>query len=126
MSDIIGSKKVLLVSMALTTLFLGLVVKTTGTLAVVSFILAGALNAAPNSANIVMARNFMTNNTTFASGLIMGLAPALGGIGTLSQGRLADIFGIVPSFLFLLIPLAISCALTAVLPGTSSGSQNQE
>lgn len=126
MSDIIGSKKVLLVSMALTTLFLGLVVKTTGTLAVVSFILAGALNAAPNSANIVMARNFMTNNTTFASGLIMGLAAGLGGIGTLSQGRLADIFGIVPSFLFLLIPLAISCALTAVLPGTSSGSQNQE
>ncbi|HZX46961.1 MAG TPA: MFS transporter [Clostridia bacterium] len=126
LSDIMGSKKVLLVSMVLTTLFLSLVVKTSGILAVASFVLAGSLNAAPNSANIVMARNYMPNNTTFANGLIMGLAAGLGGIGTLYQGRLADTFGILPSFLFLLIPLAVSCVLTIVLPRTSPTSCQQE
>lgn len=125
LSDIIGSKKVLVMSMVLTTLFLALVVKTTGILAVVSFVLAGALNAAPNSANIVMARSFMPDNTTFATGLIMGLAAGLGGIGTLYHGHLADTFGIVPSFLFLLIPLAVSCILSALLP-RGSGSLRQQ
>lgn len=126
LSDIFGSKKVLLVSMALTTLFLVLVVKTNGILAVASFVLAGALNSAPNSANIVMARNFMPNNTTFATGLVMGLASGLGGIGTLYHGHLADTFGIIPSFLFLLIPLGASCVFSAVLPGTYPSSQKQE
>lgn len=126
LSDIIGSKKVLLASMVLSTLSLWLVVNTTGMLSVVSFVLAGALNAAPNSANIVMARGFMPNNTTLATGLLMGLAGGLGGVGTLYHGHLADTYGIIPSFLFLLIPLAVCCILSAVLPGNIPDTQRQE
>ncbi len=120
LSDIVGNRKVLVVSMVLTTLFMGLTTKTSGILAMVSFILTGAMNSAPNSANIVMARHFLPNNSTFATGLIMGLGAGLGGIGTLYHGYMADTTGIASSFLFLLIPLALSCILTMILPHNTS------
>jgi FSR family fosmidomycin resistance protein-like MFS transporter len=116
LSDMHGNRKVLIVSMVFTTLFLGLTVQTSGILALIAFVLTGTLNSSPNSANIVMARDFLPNNSTFATGLIMGLGAGLGGIGTLYHGYMADAAGIVPSFLFLLIPLTASCILSLMLP----------
>jgi len=120
LSDTHGSRKVLIVSIMFAALFLLLMVHTTGIPAMAAFVLTGALNAVPNSANIVMARSFLPNNSTFATGLIMGLGAGLGGIGTLYHGYLADTVGIVSSFLFLLIPLAVSCILSLILPRSLS------
>jgi FSR family fosmidomycin resistance protein-like MFS transporter len=126
LSDIIGTKKVLVLTMALTAVFLGLTIQTTGVVTMVTFILTGVLISASNSANILLTRDRLPGNATLATGLIMGLGGGMGGLGVLLQGYLGDVVGIMPSFMYLLVTVILSSILAAVLPNTAHRYQKYE
>lgn len=119
LSDVLGNKRVFIISMLLATLSVGAVVQGSRIIAIIGYALAGPFLAAPNTANIIMAREYMPDNATLATGLIMGLGGGLGGLGVLVQGYLADITGLTASFIYLLIPLGVSCGLLLLLAKSS-------
>jgi MFS transporter, FSR family, fosmidomycin resistance protein len=94
LADRFGYKKTVLTSFLLTPLFLFLFFYTTGTLSLIFFAFAGLFIISSNSVTMAMGQAFMPRNVAMASGLILGLAMGIGGIGTTVFGWLADQFGI--------------------------------
>ena len=93
-ADRFGYKRTVLFSLGLTPLFLYLFFFTSGTIALVFFAVAGLLIISSNSVTMAMGQSFMPQNVGMASGLILGLAMGIGGIGTTALGWVADHFGI--------------------------------
>ncbi|MDI6706810.1 MAG: MFS transporter [Bacillota bacterium] len=116
LSDIIGTKRVLILTMVLIIACLGATVYSTGVMAMASFVLTGIFISASNSANILLTRDLLPNNATLATGLIMGLATGIGSLGVLLQGYLGDIYGIPFSFVCLFITVVVSGLLTITVP----------
>ncbi len=75
---------------------------------------AALLSATPSS--VVWAQEMMPDNAAMASGMMMGFAYGLGGLGTAITGTLADLTGLHFAFLFLLVPLVLSIPLTHSIP----------
>ncbi len=94
LADRFGYKRTVLIGLLLTPLFLFLFFYTTGPLSLVFFALAGLFIISSNSVTMAMGQAFMPRNVAMASGLILGLAMGIGGIGTTVFGWLADQFGI--------------------------------
>jgi FSR family fosmidomycin resistance protein-like MFS transporter len=94
LADRFGYKRTVLISLLLTPLFLFLFFYTTGILSLVFFALAGLFIISSNSVTMAMGQAFLPRNVAMASGLILGLAMGIGGIGTTIFGWLADQFGI--------------------------------
>jgi MFS transporter, FSR family, fosmidomycin resistance protein len=94
LADRFGYKRTVLASFGLSPLFLYLFFFTTGTFSLVSFAIAGLLLISSNSVTMAMGQSFMPGNVGMASGLILGLAMGIGGIGTTALGWVADHFGI--------------------------------
>lgn len=115
--DIVGSKKVLLVSNVLASFFLLMIIFTTGLPMVMAFILMGLSLNASSTSNIVMAYELMPENLNLATGLIMGLAGGLGGLVMLVYGKIADMQGLMASSLYLIVPLVLGVCMTMFFPG---------
>ncbi|RPJ38342.1 MAG: MFS transporter [Deltaproteobacteria bacterium] len=94
LADRFGYKRTVLISFLLTPLFLFLFFYTTGTLSLIFSAFAGLFIISSNSVTMAMGQAFMPRNVAMASGLILGLAMGIGGIGTTVFGWLADQFGI--------------------------------
>ncbi|MBM4331261.1 MAG: MFS transporter [Deltaproteobacteria bacterium] len=94
LADRFGYKRTVLVSLGLTPVFLYLFLFTSGMLSLVFFAVAGLLIISSNSVTMAMGQSFMPQNVGMASGLILGLAMGIGGIGTTLLGWVADHFGI--------------------------------
>ncbi|NCB41160.1 MAG: MFS transporter [Clostridia bacterium] len=114
--DIIGSKKVLLFSNVIASLFLLMIYFTTGIPMLIAFVLMGLSLNASNTSNIVMAYELMPENLNLATGLIMGLAGGLGGLMMLVYGKIADMQGLMSSTLYLIVPLVIGVGMTMLFP----------
>jgi MFS transporter, FSR family, fosmidomycin resistance protein len=87
-----------------------------GPVAVVMLGLFGAILTSSFSVSVVLAQAYLPRNAGMASGLIVGFAIGLGGVGVTVLGRVADHWG-VPAALWIsaLMPLA-AFALTRLLP----------
>jgi FSR family fosmidomycin resistance protein-like MFS transporter len=94
LADRFGYKRTVLTSFGLTPLFLYLFFFTTGIISLISFAIAGLLIISSNSVTMAMGQSFMPRNVGMASGLILGLAMGIGGIGTTALGWVADQYGI--------------------------------
>ncbi len=94
LGDRFGYKRTVLTSFGLTPLFLYLFFFTTGTISLISFAIAGLLIISSNSVTMAMGQSLMPRNVGMASGLILGLAMGIGGIGTTALGWVADQYGI--------------------------------
>jgi FSR family fosmidomycin resistance protein-like MFS transporter len=123
LSDIIGSKRVLLYTILLMTICLGMLLQFGGIIAMTAFMLIGILISASNAANILMTRDFLPQNATMATGLILGLGAGIGGLGVMLQGHIADISGMSVSFIYLLVSVAVSFILVAFLPQPESSGK---
>lgn len=115
--DIIGSKRVLLISNVLAALFLLMIYFTNGIPMVIAFILMGLSLNASSTSNIVMAYELMPESLNLATGLIMGLAGGLGGLIMLVYGKIADMQGLMASTLYLIVPLLLAVGMTMLFPG---------
>jgi len=118
LGDRFGRKNTILWSLFLCVpaLFLFLNSSVTVPSASILLFISGAtlLSAMPSS--VVWAQEMMPDNAAMASGMMMGFAYGLGGLGTAITGAMADLTGLHFAFLFLLVPLVFSIPLTYSIP----------
>ena len=98
LADRYGYKKMVLITLGLSSIFLYLFYATQGTLSLIFFTLAGLVLISSNSTTMAMAQSFMPQNLGMASGLILGFSMGIGGVSTTILGWVADHWG-VPSAL---------------------------
>ncbi len=98
LADRYGYKKMVLITLGLSSIFLYLFYTTEETLSLIFFTLAGLVLISSNSTTMAMAQSFMPRNLGMASGLILGFAMGIGGVSTTILGWVADHWG-VPSAL---------------------------
>jgi MFS transporter, FSR family, fosmidomycin resistance protein len=112
LADRFGYKKMVLITLALSSVFLYLFYATEGTLSLVFFSIAGLALISSNSTTMAMAQSFMPRNLGMASGLILGFSMGIGGVSTTLLGLVADHWGI-PATLqitcLLPIPAFLAC-----------------
>lgn len=119
-TDIVGTKNMMILSFALATAGTLLMILSSGFVTVTAFLLTSFFISTANSSNILIARDIMPKNATFATGMIMGLAGGVGGIGIYLTGAMADSVGLLRAIAFLLIPLLTISFLSVFLPKTAS------
>lgn len=100
-ADRYGYKRAVVFSLGLTSIFLYLFFYTSGMWSMIFFLVAGFLLVFSNAVTMAMGQSLMPENLGMASGLILGLAMGIGGIGTTILGAVADHWGI--SFTLLII-----------------------
>lgn len=94
LADRYGYKKIVLISLGLSSIFLYFFYMTEGTLSLIFFMAAGLILISSNAITMVMGQSFMPRNLGMASGLILGFAMGVGGIATTVLGWVADNWGI--------------------------------
>ena len=94
LADRFGYKKMVLVTLGLSSVFLYLFYATGGTLSLIFFSIAGLVLISSNSTTMAMAQSFMPRNLGMASGLILGFSMGVGGVSTTLLGLVADHWGI--------------------------------
>jgi len=116
LNDAIGSKKVIIMTNILAVICMFGIFASSGWVLIVSFISIGFIMSGSNTANIVMTHDLIPNNINMGTGLIMGFAGGIGGLGILLFGKLADIYGLVNTTGFFIVPLVILNILILFLP----------
>jgi MFS transporter, FSR family, fosmidomycin resistance protein len=94
LADRYGYKKMVLITLALSSVFLCLFYATEGTLSLIFLSIAGLVLISSNSTTMAMAQSFMPRNLGMASGLILGFSMGIGGVSTTLLGLVADHWGI--------------------------------
>lgn len=104
-ADRYGYKKMVLLTLGLSSIFLWLFYAAEGAPSLIFFTLAGLFLISSNSTTMAMAQSFMPQNLGMASGLVLGFAMGIGGVSTTILGWVADHWG---------VPFALQ--ITLVLP----------
>lgn len=125
LNDIIGSKKVLILTNSLALIFMIIIGFTSGITMAIGFIFIALALSGSNTANLVMTHSFMPENLNLATGLILGLSGGLGGLLMLLFGKIADIQGLVTSTSYLLIPIISMILISILLPSENSLANNE-
>ncbi len=126
LSDRIGRRSVVAVSLLLYPALASLFMLSTGPWLWILALTAGAALLASFSVTIVMAQELLPRHLGLASGLILGLGFGTGGLGTALSGYLADSFGLVNAMWVLVFAplagsaLALPIKISAVKQGASS------
>lgn len=107
LSDRIGRKAVIMLSMALSLPLLVLLPYTSGAVTVVLLTLIGLILISSYATTVVLAQEMMPGYVGLASGLTIGFSIGLGGVGATVLGWIADHFGMPSVFTALsLLPVA--------------------
>ena len=120
LNDRIGSKKVLILFNTLALLCMLIIAFVQGIPSIIGFLLIGFALSGSSTANIVMAYELLPKNLNVATGLIMGLSGGLGGLIMLAFGKIADLYGLLQSTSYLVIPLLIVVMIVILLPKEKS------
>jgi FSR family fosmidomycin resistance protein-like MFS transporter len=116
-SDRYGRKFVIAASLILTGPFLLLALETQGIIALAFMALAGLALLASFSPAVLFAQGLIPRNQGMASGIILGFAIGIGGLGVSVTGAIADASNItVGTYSLILLPVA-GFLLTLLLPG---------
>ncbi len=125
LNDIIGSKKVLIITNSLALICMIIIGFTSGITMTIRFIFIALALSGSNTANVVMTHGFMPENLNLATGLILGLSGGLGGLLMLLFGKIADIQGLITSTSYLLIPIISMILISILLPSENSVVNNE-
>jgi FSR family fosmidomycin resistance protein-like MFS transporter len=90
LADRYGYRRTVLSCLIFSPIFLYFFFYTDGLKSLIFFALAGLFLNAPHAVNMAMGQAYMPQNLGMASGLILGLAMGIGGIGTTILGWIAD------------------------------------
>lgn len=115
-SDKFGYKKTFIISNLLLTLSLAMLVFDTGISVVIWFVLIAFSVSSANTSNIVITQELIPQNLSLATGLIMGLAGGIGGLGIILYGRIADSQGLMFATTLCLVPIVLASIFTMLLP----------
>ena len=121
LADRVGLRTVLIGSFAAVTPFVLGFVAAGPFLATVLLMLAGAATITTFSLTVVLGQQYLPARIGVASGVMLGLAIGLGGVGALVLGVVADRFGLVTlMYVIAALPL-VAAALSVRLPAPSPG-----
>lgn len=120
-----GLKTVIVGSMALMIPFLYLFQYISGIWLVVLVALTGFVVVSTFAVTVVLAQELLPNQVGFASGLILGFAIGLGGIGATLLGWVADHWGLPAVFQIMIIFPVIGLLIAIFLPGRKQLSRRQ-
>lgn len=120
-----GLKTVIAGSMACTIPILYLFQYLSGAWTVVLVALAGFVIVSTFGVTVVLAQEMMPHNVGFASGLILGFAIGLGGVGATLLGWVADHWGFPAVFQTMIIFPVIGLLLAVFLPGREELARRQ-
>ena len=124
LADRFGHKRIVLISLGLTTPFLVLFLSSSGVWSFICFILAGFVLIFSFTVSMVMGQFFMPKSLGMVSGLIVGLAIGTGGIGTALLGLFADHWGVpLTLWVIVFIPWA-AFLLGALIPYPAQRGQS--
>ncbi|MGE5405732.1 MAG: MFS transporter, partial [Candidatus Saccharibacteria bacterium] len=98
LSDVFGRKRIVVVTLAASALFSAAFLLTEGTLSIVMLLFSGIATAASLPVMVVLGQELMPNNIGLSSGISMGLAWGIGGLGVYINGIVADKYGMVSCF----------------------------
>ncbi len=105
-ADRYGYKKTVILGLGLGSVFLHLFYFTDGMMSLIFFASAGFVLNSSNPITMVIGQSFMPQSLGMASGLILGLALGVGGIGTTLLGWVADQWGLQRSLhIIFILPL---------------------
>lgn len=115
-SDRIGRKEFMILGLiaSIPTFYLFLV--TSGTVAIIALILFGFALWSTFAVAVAMSHELMPDNIGLASGLMLGLAIGVGGLGVAINGMIADHYSLAAALGTIPVPLALALILMAVLP----------
>ena len=116
-SDTYGRKFVIALSLLLTGPLLFLALSTNGILMLVLLALAGVALLASFSPAVLIAQGLIPKNQGVASGIVLGFAIGIGGLGVSVTGYIADTFGLTVGVYSLVLLPVIGLLLTLLLPG---------
>jgi FSR family fosmidomycin resistance protein-like MFS transporter len=117
-SDKYGRKFVIASTLAMTGPLLYLALATSGYIEWALTAMAGMAMLASFSPAVLIAQDLIPKNQGMASGIILGLAIGIGGLGVSLTGAFADAFGITAA-VYSLVALPVAATLMAIaLPGT--------
>lgn len=117
LSDRLGRKTVIILSLLVSWPLIALLPYTSGTVTFALMAVLGLTLVATSSPTLVLAQEMMPGYEAMAAGLTTGFSIGLGGVGALLLGYVADNFGMPSVFTVLAaLPLA-AMAIGALLPG---------
>jgi FSR family fosmidomycin resistance protein-like MFS transporter len=116
-SDLYGRKLVIVSSLAITAPLLYLALSTSGIIEWALTAMAGMALLASFSPAVLIAQGLIPRNQGMASGIILGLAIGIGGLGVSLTGAFADSFGISAALYSLVALPAIATLMALMLPG---------
>ena len=117
LSDYLGRKTVIILSMLVTLPLIGLFKYTSGIVTVVLLALTGLALISSFATTLIMAQEMMPGYVGMASGLTIGFSVGMGGVGVTILGYIADHFSIHSVFTIMAILPLVGIALAAFLPG---------
>ena len=116
LADRFGGRVQVIISLLLTAPAVYLFMNTSGLGAMVAALVAGALMGSSYPVTVVMAQEYMPHNVGVASGLMMGFAWTIGGLGIFAIGLNADNVGLAAALnILIFVPLAAGL-LSFLLP----------
>ncbi len=89
-------------------------------LAVAMLSLAGFAVVASQTAFVVLGQEYLPRHIGIASGVTLGLAISLGGVGTPILGRIADAYGLPAAFEAIVGLLFVAACIASTLPGRAA------
>ncbi|MDD4238020.1 MAG: MFS transporter [Desulfotomaculaceae bacterium] len=120
-----GLKTVIVGSMASMIPFLYLFQYVSGIWLLLLVALAGFIVVSTFAVTVVLAQELLPNHVGFASGLILGFAIGLGGVGTTLLGWVADHWGFSAVFQTMIIFPVVGLLIAIFLPGREQLSRRQ-
>jgi len=106
LSDRVGRRRVIVMSMLLYPIFMSLMILSTGPIRWILAAASGAALLSSFSVTIVLAQEILPGNLGLASGLILGLGFGMGGLGAAVSGWIADMVGLYKmAWVLALMPL---------------------
>jgi FSR family fosmidomycin resistance protein-like MFS transporter len=123
LSDRFGRKEVTMGSLFLAAPLLYIFLHTSGPAAIAFLLLFGFSVMASFSVTMVMMHEIMHRHIGMASGIMIGFALGIGGLGVMITGLLADGFGLQTALNVLVIGLVAAGILTRFIPHGRGGGQ---
>jgi FSR family fosmidomycin resistance protein-like MFS transporter len=119
-----GHRTMLIVSMAILPPFLWLLPRTAGIWPVLAALIGGMAVVSTFAVAMVMAQNVIPQRIGLISGLIIGFAVGMGGVGTTLLGGIADRWGVLRAMDVTALLPAAALAIALVLPKDAGAERN--
>ena len=115
-SDAIGRKEFMVFGLVGAIPFFYLFFMTTGILAIIAILIFGFFLWSTFAVAVAMSHELLPQNVGLASGMMLGLAIGVGGLGVAINGLIADHVSLAAALGTIPIPIALAVILMAVLP----------